>query len=37
VNIYETKKGNIMKYTTIRGGINEDSARKFKKIIKCIC
>ena len=31
MNILWTKKGNIMKYTTFYGGINEDGARKSKK------
>jgi len=33
VNILWTKKGNIRKYTTFCGGINEDGERKSKKII----
>jgi len=37
VNILWTKKGNIGKYTTFCGGINEDGERKSKKIIKYIC
>ena len=32
-----TKKGNIRKYKTFCGGINEDGERKSKKIIKYIC
>ena len=28
---YHIKKGNIMKYTTFCGGINEDGERKSKK------
>ena len=31
VNILWTKKGNIRKYTTFCGGINEDGVRKSKK------
>ena len=34
---YETKKGNIRKYTTFCEGIKEDGERKSKKIIKYIC
>jgi len=30
------KKGNIRKYTTFCGGINEDGEKKSKKIIKYI-
>jgi hypothetical protein len=37
VNILLTKKGNIRKYTTFCGGINEDAERKLKKIMKYIC
>jgi hypothetical protein len=36
VNIFLTKKGNVGKYTTFCGGINEDDERKSKKIIKYI-
>jgi hypothetical protein len=36
VNILGTKKGNIRKYTTCFGGINEDGDRKFKKYLKII-
>jgi len=31
VNILWTKKGNIRKYTTFYGGMNEDGERKSKK------
>jgi hypothetical protein len=31
------KKGNIRKYTTFCGGINEDGERKSEKINKYIC
>ena len=31
------QEGNIRKYTTLCGGINEDGERKSKKIIKYIC
>ena len=31
MNILCTKKGNIRKYTTLCGGINEDGERKSKK------
>ena len=31
------RKGNITKYMTFCGGINEDVARKCKKNIKYIC
>jgi hypothetical protein len=31
VNILWTKKGNIRKYKTFYGGINEDGERKSKK------
>jgi len=31
VNILWTKKGNIRKYTTFCGGMNEDGERKSKK------
>jgi len=33
VNILLTKKGNIRKYTTFCGGINEGDERKSKKMI----
>jgi len=43
LDILWTKKGNIRKYTTFCGGINEDGERKTKKImylstkyIKCV-
>jgi hypothetical protein len=32
VNILRTKQGNIRKYTTFCGGINEDGERKNKKM-----
>ena len=34
VNILKTKKGNIRKYKTFCGGINEDGERKSKKKTK---
>jgi len=36
VNILWTKKGNIRRYMTFCGGINEDGERKSKKVIKYI-
>jgi len=36
VNIYEPRKGNIIKYMTFCGGINGEGVSKNKKIIKYI-